>query len=207
LHQGTEKAKTNPEDPVDPVKNKINSLAEATIEDVLLHFGDTVKVARRRYRQFVKQGVDQGTRPELQGGGLVRSNGGNKAGLLGRKKGEREKGDERILGSGDFVTKSLQKAGQSYETQSTRPLLEALADTVSKAFGVSAEQLKSGSRRRTIVHARSVFACVAVRIYGYKGVELAEALSLSSPTVSRIIEKGEIILDNNRELEAELRVM
>jgi len=35
-----------------------------------------------------------------------------------------------------------------------RPLLEALADTVSKAFAVSAEQLKSGSRRRTIVQAR-----------------------------------------------------
>jgi len=185
----------------------LKSLSEATIEDVLFHFGDTLKVARRRYRQFVKQGVDQGTRPELQGGGLVRSAGGSKAGLLGRKKGEREKGDERILGSGDFVTKSLQKAGQSYEAQSTRPLLEALADTVSKAFGVSAEQLKSGSRRRAIVQARSVFACVAVRIYGYKGVELAEALSLSSPTVSRIIEKGEIILDNNRKLEVELRVM
>jgi putative transposase len=27
-------------------------LAEKTLEDVLLHFGDTLKVARRRYRQF-----------------------------------------------------------------------------------------------------------------------------------------------------------
>jgi len=107
------------------------------MQDVLLHFGDTIKVARRRYRQFVKNGVDQarpprlrprdagrGTRPELQGGGLVRpachardvniwkqknsgivqamlerqvegkaragrSAGGNKSGLLGRKKEER----------------------------------------------------------------------------------------------------------------------
>jgi REP element-mobilizing transposase RayT len=55
---------------------KQKPLAEVTIEDVLLHFGDTRKLARRRYRQFVKQGVDQGTRPELQGGGLVRSAGG-----------------------------------------------------------------------------------------------------------------------------------
>ena len=96
------KQQRNPENPVDPVKNK--SLAEKTIEDVLLHFGETKKVARRRYRQFVKNGIDQGRRPELQGGGLVRSAGGNKAGLLGRKKGEREKGDERILGSGDFAS-------------------------------------------------------------------------------------------------------
>jgi hypothetical protein len=130
------------------------SLAEKTVEDVLLHFGNTLKAARKRYRQFVKNGIEQGTRPEFQGGGLVRpachvrsmgilrndkvdmeystskrqpgvkaqagrSAGGNKAGLLGRKKEERDppasperaqardgglgKGDERILGSGDFA--------------------------------------------------------------------------------------------------------
>jgi hypothetical protein len=47
-------------------------LAEKSIEDVLLHFGETKRVARRRYREFVKKGIDQGKRPELQGGGLVR---------------------------------------------------------------------------------------------------------------------------------------
>ena len=110
FNQGTGKAKTNPEDlacPVAPedgtgVKEK-KSLAEKMIEDVLLRFGNTVKVSRIRYRQFIKNGVDQGKRPEFQGGGFVRSAGGDKTGLLGRKKEEREKGDERILGSGDFA--------------------------------------------------------------------------------------------------------
>jgi REP element-mobilizing transposase RayT len=88
-------------------------LAEKTIEDVLLHFGDKLREARRRYRQFVKQGVDQGSRPELQGGGLLRSAGGDKRTLLGRKKEERELYDERILGGGDFVAEALQKAGES----------------------------------------------------------------------------------------------
>ena len=106
--------KSYPEDPVNPVK-KGKPLAEKTIEDVLLHFGETKKVARRRYRQFVKNGIEQGTRPEFQGGGLVRSTGGNKAGLLGRKKEEREKGDARILGSGDFVNEALNKAGENWE--------------------------------------------------------------------------------------------
>ena len=85
-------------------------LAEKTTQDVLLHFGKTKKVARRRYRQFVKNGIEQGKRPEFQGGGLVRSSGGNKAGLLGRKKDEREKGDARILGSGDFVNTTLHQS-------------------------------------------------------------------------------------------------
>ena len=106
----------------------LKSLAEATIEDVRLHFGETKKVARRRYRQFVKNGIEQGKRPEFQGGGLVRSAGGNKSGLLGRKKEERDppdspeapdggrgKGDARILGSGDFVNEALMKAGKDWE--------------------------------------------------------------------------------------------
>ena len=79
------------------------SLAEKTMQDVLLLFSSKAGEARRRYREFVKNGIEQGKRPELQGGGLVRSAGGNKSGLLGRKSEEREKADERVLGSGDFA--------------------------------------------------------------------------------------------------------
>jgi len=39
-------------------------LAQKTIEDVLLHFGDTKRVVRRRYRDFIQKGIDQGTRPD-----------------------------------------------------------------------------------------------------------------------------------------------
>jgi len=63
-----------------------------------------------------------------------------------------------------------------------------------------------GAQPRDGGRARSVLACVAVRIHGYKGVELAEALSLSSPTVSRIIEKGEFLLDKNKALRVKLKV-
>ncbi len=91
------------------------SLAERTIQDVLIHFGNTKRVARQRYREFVKNGIDLGTRQEFQGGGLVRSAGGNKAGLLGRSTEEREKGDERILGSGDFVVQALKEADELHK--------------------------------------------------------------------------------------------
>ncbi len=137
---------------IPPVIGEDKFLAEKTVEDVLKHFGETFKIARRRYRQFVKKGIDQGVRPELQGGGLVRpacharleqiwsgkkyratnenraikdgvckaragrSAGGDKRGLLGRKKGECEKGDQRILGSGDFVGDVLRKAGEKFES-------------------------------------------------------------------------------------------
>ena len=211
LSSGKGKKKEDPSNPVNPAcpvapadgtgVKKEKSLAEKTIEDILLHFGDTLKVARRRYRQFVKNGINQGKRPELQGGGLVRSAGGNKEGLLGRQKEEREKGDERILGSGDFVNEALMKAGEEWEAKAApRPPLEALINTVSEAFDLSSQQLKSRSRRKPIVDARSVFAQIAVRNHGYKGVEVADALSLSPSTVSRIVERGENILDNQKDV-------
>ncbi|RZB29788.1 MAG: hypothetical protein SRB1_02068 [Desulfobacteraceae bacterium Eth-SRB1] len=84
------------------VKND-KSLAEKTVENVLQYFGKSLKEARRRYRQFVEKGIKQGRRSELQGGGLIRSSGGDKAGLLGQKKEDREKSDQRILGSGGFA--------------------------------------------------------------------------------------------------------
>src|SRR3990172_5978106 len=48
---------------------------QATVE-VLGRFGRPPRRARARYRPFVAAGVRQGRRPELQGGGLVRSAGG-----------------------------------------------------------------------------------------------------------------------------------
>jgi hypothetical protein len=138
-------------------------LAEKTIEDVLLHFGETKKVARRRYREFVEKGIDQGRRPEFQGGGLVRSAGGNKAGLLGRPKEEREKGDARILGSGDFVSSIIKEANDSMDYKAKRHV--SLGDLVSRVcsrFRITADELASTRRKREISHARAVLCYLAV---------------------------------------------
>ncbi|MBC8466430.1 MAG: transposase, partial [Deltaproteobacteria bacterium] len=56
------KGNKKPRHPCNPCQKM--PLAEKTIEDVLLHFGKTKKVARRRYRQFVKNGIEQGKRLE-----------------------------------------------------------------------------------------------------------------------------------------------
>jgi putative transposase len=196
----------NPDNPVNPVQAQ-RFLAEKTGEDVLLHFGDTLKPARRRYRQFVKNGIDQGTRPELQGGGLVRSAGGDKWGLLGRKKEDREKGDERILGSGDFVCDVLREAGEIFESPiKERMSFEELIDVVAQFMGVSIEEIKSSSRKRKLAHARSVVAYAAIRNLGYRGTQVAEVLSLSPPTISQYVEKGKIFLDTDEHLKVELKI-
>ncbi len=57
---------------------------------------------QQNYLLYVKKGIYQGRRPELVGGGLVRSLGGWSAEKKLRLKGhDRVKGDERILGDGE----------------------------------------------------------------------------------------------------------
>jgi hypothetical protein len=142
-------------------------LAEKTIEDVLLQFGDKLREARRRYRQFVKNGIEQGTRPELQGGGLVRSAGGDKRALLRRKREERELSDERILGSGDFVAEILEKSEKRYQKMPLKPpTLQDLTCKVARQTGLSLKVLLSGTRDRKVSRARAIISYLAAKEAG-----------------------------------------
>ena len=79
---------------------------------VLSYFGGERK-GLRNYLRFVKEGVSLGRRPELVGGGLVRSLGGWSGVRALRGRGKGQAFDERILGDGDFVKEVL--AGESGE--------------------------------------------------------------------------------------------
>ncbi len=180
----------------DKPNNGEKSLAEKTIEDVLLYFGDTKTVARRRYREFVSKGIEQGTRPDLQGGGLVRSSGGTKLGLLGRKKEEREKGDERILGSGDFVANVMKDANEVLEQRAKFDIsLEVLISRVCSKFEVTLDELVSKRRKRELSRARAVLCYLAVDELNYSGEDLARSLAISGRGVSDCREREKKILD------------
>ena len=211
FHPETEKTKKNPSDPVNPAcpvapadgtgVKKEKPLAEKTIEDVLLHFGETKRVARRRYREFVKKGIDQGKRPEFQGGGLVRSAGGNKAGLLGRKKEEREKGDARVLGSGDFVSVILDQADSDWERRQRYQV--SLGDVISKVANglkINEKNLFSSRRQPRISDARAIICYLGVMELGVKGIHVGKALRISGQSVSRCIDRGRNLLDKGHDV-------
>jgi putative transposase len=184
-----------------PLRFNNKPLAEKTIEDLLPHFGETQKVARRRYREFVEKGIAQGRRPEFQGGGLVRSAGGNKAGLLGRSKEEREKGDARILGSGDFVMQALDKANEIFERGFNRPIsLDELTRRVTKDKGVDLKELISSKRTQKISDTRAIISYLAGMELRNSGKEIAEYLQLSEKSVSRCIGRGKKLFDNDERL-------
>ena len=82
---------------------------------VLGYFGSNVRVSRRCYSEYVEKGIGMGRRPDLVGGGLIRSVGGwTKARALA-KEGVRLKGDERILGDSDFVLEALKFSEEQFD--------------------------------------------------------------------------------------------
>jgi hypothetical protein len=90
---------------------KRSFLAQDT-DFVLQRFGSELAEVRRLYRQFVREGVQNGKSPDLEGGGLRRSSGGWEfVPRVGRGR-ERWAFDERILGSSDFVHEVLAEQNQ-----------------------------------------------------------------------------------------------
>jgi len=177
------------------------SLAEKTIEDFLLYFGDTKKAARRRYHEFVRKGIGEGTRRDLQGGGLIRSAGGDKKYLLGRKVEEREEGDERILGSGDFVNEALRRAGDDREKrQGIKISLSKLIEKVASRLDLKVGAIISSSRRRKISDARAIISRLAVADMGYSASEVGRSLGLSRVNVGRCADRGKEVLGNYLDL-------
>ena len=85
------------------------------IDSVLKRFDRRAGTARKRYRTFVQTGIEIGRRPELTGGGLIRSMGGWASVKALRRAKAYMKGDERILGDGDFVNEVLAQAQEDYE--------------------------------------------------------------------------------------------
>lgn len=167
-------------------------------EYVLRQFGRRPSQARRHYREFVQQGIEIGRQPELVGGGLVRSLGGWKSIKALRGVGERIKGDERILGDGDFVEAVLEASNERLER---RAMLQAkgvdfdrLVERVAQLFDMStAEVLRRGRYGRTVA-ARSVLCFWANRELSFSTVELARRLQIAPTTVTQSVGRGERIV-------------
>ena len=80
------------------------------MDAVLRDYGDRVGKARAGYLNYLEEEAGKGRQPELVGGGLVRSQGGWSVVKSLRKKGKQAQGDERILGSSEFVKTILDEA-------------------------------------------------------------------------------------------------
>jgi REP element-mobilizing transposase RayT len=157
---------------------------------ILAQFGPAPPRARRAYRAFVAAGVPQGRRPELQGGGLVRSCGGWAAVRALRRGREAYLGDERVLGSTEFVAALQRTAEVPALRLAHRLTLETVVAAVCRHLGLPGEALVGGGRRPVLQRARAGIAYLWVERFGHPGRPLAAPLGVSSQAVYQAVARG-----------------
>ena len=161
---------------------------------VLSWFGKREGEARRAYRKYAEEGIVQGRRPELVGGGMVRSYGGWSAVLSLRKSQENISGDQRILGNGDFVERVLSESQgplrYRYSPVERRKRVETILKEECQKGNIELEELQMGNRRGRIPQVRSTIAQQLVKKLGMSLAEVARLLGVSTSAISRIIERS-----------------
>jgi hypothetical protein len=163
---------------------------------VLGMFGKRTGPARNAYSEFVSKGISQGKRPDLVGGGLIRSIGGWVALREMTKEGLRVVSDERLLGSSEFVESVLAQANESYEKRTLARVrgmdLEKLVNFAAKYFEIEGGLIKSPVKERTAARARAVVCFLATDRLGMTGAEIARKMHLTTSGVSKLARRGRI---------------
>jgi putative transposase len=167
-------------------------------EYVLSYFGKDTGSAGKAYIDFIKNGIDQGRRPELVGGGLIRSMGGwTAAKKIG--KGERIKGDERLLGDSEFVQSVLNEVEETFERKYKLKKAGLNAKKIEmkvlELFEIEKDELYSGSRKKDVSEARSVYCYLCVKELGESMTDVAKRLGLTQPAVGYAVERGKRIAE------------
>jgi len=162
---------------------------------VLRQFSRGENAARMAYRSFVEEGMGMGRIPELTGGGFIRSKGGWSQVLSARRKGEEERGDERILGDGDFVDRILkdaeEKALRQLRFRRERKNITRIIEEECAREQVSMEEVKGGSRRKKVCDLRAVIGKRGLDELGLPLAEIARHVGVSTSGIARAIARLE----------------
>lgn len=161
---------------------------------VLSWFGRREGEARRAYRKYMAEGIVQGRRPELVGGGVVRSYGGWSAVLSLRNAQEKITGDQRILGTGGFVEKVLRESEERFRFRlravERSKEIEAILREECERGRIEVKELRMGGRRGEIPRVRSEIAQRLVKEFGIPLAEVARVLGVSTSAVSKIMRRS-----------------
>ena len=166
------------------------------IDYVLGYFGKRIGEARKKYRSYVEKGVTLGRRPELVGGGLIRSLGGwdevKKMGLSGQ---DRIKSDQRILGESEFVidvlSESERQFSRKYRLRNQGYDFERVLERVSTLFQLEKGSIRGKGRQRDRVRARDLLCYWCFDELGIPMVDLARKFAITLAAVSCAVQRGE----------------
>ena len=172
------------------------------VDYVLGYFGRSAGRSKKSYLNFMENGIGQGRREELTGGGLIRSVGGwAEVKELKRQGREHVMSDERILGDSAFVEKLLIQTDEAFERHYELKRLgydaEKIAKRVGEIYDMEPRDFLSKGKQPLKVKARRLFCFWAAKKLGMSLRELSRQLELSSPAVGYSVERGEAIAREN----------
>ena len=164
------------------------------VDYVLRLFGEKIAAARRNYGEYVRKRKVLGRRPELVGGGLIRSSGGWGVLKTMSKARIHMKGDERILGDSDFVKDILAEQKEQFERrywlQSQGYDIDLVVEKVANVFEIEPGEVRKPGNQPLRVKARSLACYWAVRELGMSGTSVGKLLGIGQPAVSRAVVRG-----------------
>jgi len=159
-----------------------------------VQFGTSKRKARSEYRRFVSEEFGVGHKPELTGGGLIRSQGWSRV-LALQKSGHKEEFDERILGTGDFVHAIMNEVEERQLRQTKLRMsgktIEDIIREECRNHGVNEQELVRGSRRRKVSRTREIIALRCKEEIGCSGAEIARHLGVNTTSINRAVERAE----------------
>jgi len=158
--------------------------------------------AKRMYRDFVQEGIAGGKRDDLVGGGLIRSAGGWATVKGLRKTDALQKGDERILGDGDFVERVLAEAEETFKRKYISGVsgltLDDIAGRAAEIIGIDTDQVWSRGKQTKTVQARSLLCYWAAHELGMSQSALSKRLELSPSAISLAVVRGRELVKKNK---------
>lgn len=164
-------------------------------EYVLKHFSDNPRKAIRNYLRYITEGKVQEHRPDLVGGGLVRSLGGWSRVITLREKAQVIEHDSRILGNGDFVTRILAEAEKGLRrqiyTKEKKEIISKVIGAHCEKEGIRENEILQGGQRRKTAQARAKIAFQLNRDWGISLAEIARNLGVSTSAIANAIRKLE----------------
>jgi putative transposase len=163
---------------------------------ILAHFGAKRNEAVRSYSALVQEGVDNSGSVHLSGGGVIRSYGGWKEMKRTRQEHKLRIGDERILGSSNFVNKVLQEDSIKVKLKSKLARdgwdLEKLIQKICDLLDIHPDDLLMKSRKSDASRAKAMICYWGTNKLGLKAGDIAKRLRISQPAVSKWVAKGRL---------------
>jgi hypothetical protein len=165
-----------------------------SVDEVLNLFGDTHSKARKVYRNFIKDGFNASNSGKFSGGGLIRSNGGWEAVSMLRSEHVHCIGDERILGSGQFVERALVEDELGIDSKTRRQQqgwnLEMLVNLICDVYEIEQQELIAKARGNNLSLAKPLICFWGVEELGLTIIEIGVKLQISQQAASKWVKKG-----------------